>query len=66
MKRFTGVVLMLTGVLITVSRFGELLASYTTPLWMTAGLSGMLIFLGIIVLGHDYRSRNRSIENRHY
>lgn len=66
MKKIIGIISVIAGSAMAIVQFGQLLWNYDVFPWMTSGLSGLLIFMGIIVLSQDYRSRNRTIEDRHY
>lgn len=62
MKKFIALTCMIAGFAITFVQLASHLYSFSTPPWMSTGLSGTLIFTGIIVLGIDIKSRSRTIE----
>lgn len=62
MKNFFGIASIAAGSFIALARFGRLFWDYEIPTVMTAGMSGLLIFMGIVVLARNMKARQQAIE----
>lgn len=59
MKKAIAIICLITGTLVMFIQWGAHLGSHHPPQWATSGVSGMLIFIGIIILGIDMKSKSR-------
>jgi hypothetical protein len=65
MRLVTGVLLLAAGCTVAVVRFFELINQVSDLPWATASLSGLLLFMGMVLLGLEFKARSSSIERSH-